>query len=118
MHPTSVTVAVPVSDLAAATVWYDGVLDRRPALEPVAEIVEYEFAGTWIQLLGGRRGSPGWVLRYGVEDLDVERERLRNLGVSVGEVKTVSGLIAFFDFPDPDGNELSCYQIHQASASL
>jgi hypothetical protein len=33
---------------------YDAVLDRRPALRPVAGIVEYEFGGTWVQLIGGR----------------------------------------------------------------
>lgn len=111
MHPTSVTVGIPVGDLAAAIAWYDAVLDRQPAIEPAAGIVEYEFAGTWIQLIGGQRGSPGWVLRYGVKALDAERARLSGLGVSVGDVRTVPGVIAFFDFMDPDQNGLSCYQV-------
>ncbi len=111
MHPTSVTVGLPVRDLAGATAWYNAVLDRRPELEPVGGIVEYDFGGTWIQLMGGQRGSSGWILRYGVEDLESEQERLRGLGVSVGEVETVPGVISFFDFFDPDGNALSCYQI-------
>lgn len=111
MHPTSVTVGIPVGDLAAAITWYDAVLERRPALEPAAGIVEYEFAGTWIQLIGGQHGSSGWVLRYGVDDLPTERARLSGLGVSVGDVDTVPGVISFFDFMDPDGNALSCYQV-------
>lgn len=111
MQPTSVTVGIPVADLAAATAWYGAVLDRRPAIEPVAGIVEYELAGTWIQLMGGQRGASGWVLRYGVEDLAAERARLSGLGVSVGEVETVPGVISFFDFMDPDDNALSCYQV-------
>ena len=57
MHPTSVTVGIPVGDLAAAIAWYDAVLDRRPAIEPAAGIVEYEFACTWIQLMGGQRNA-------------------------------------------------------------
>ena len=111
MDPTSVTVAIPVSDLAAARTWYDAVLDRGPALEPVPGIVEHEFGGVWVQLVGGRRGSPGWVLRYGVDNLGAERERLRRLGVSVGDVETVPGVISFFEFLDPDENRLSCYRI-------
>lgn len=111
VRPTSVTIGVPVGDLAAATDWYDAVLDRRPAIEPVARIVEYEFAGIWIQLMGGQPGSSNWVLRYGVEDLDVERDRLRTLGVSIGDVETIPGVISYFDFLDPDGNRLSCYRV-------
>jgi predicted enzyme related to lactoylglutathione lyase len=111
VHPTSVTVGIPVEDLAVATAWYDAVLDRRPAVEPADGIVEYEFAGTWIQLMGGQRSSSGWVLRYGVEDLAAERARLSRLGVSVGDVKTVPGVISFFDFVDPDDNALSCYHV-------
>jgi catechol 2,3-dioxygenase-like lactoylglutathione lyase family enzyme len=57
VRPTSVTVGIPVCDLAAATEWYDAVLDRRPALE------------------------------------------------------TVPGVVAFFEFFDPDGNRLSCYHV-------
>lgn len=111
MDPTSVTVAIPVGDLAAARAWYDAVLDRRPALHPVPGIVEYDFGGVWVQLVGGRRGSPGWVFRYGVENVEAERERLRGLGVSVGDVETVPGVISFFEFLDPDENGLSCYRV-------
>lgn len=111
MRPTSVTVGIPVGDLGAAVAWYDAVLDRRPALEPVDGIVEYDFEGTWIQLMGGRPGSPGWALRYGVEDLAAERTRLGGLGVSAGDTETVPGLISLFEFKDPDNNTLCCYQV-------
>jgi predicted enzyme related to lactoylglutathione lyase len=114
IDPTSITVAIPVSDLSASTAWYDAVSDRRPELEPVPGIVEYELGGIWIQLVGDRDGSHGWRLRYGVEDLQRERARLIVLGVSVEEVKTVPGVISFFDFSDPDGNGLSCYQVSTA----
>jgi predicted enzyme related to lactoylglutathione lyase len=114
IDPTSITIAIPVSDLSAATAWYDAVFDRRPELEPVPGIVEYEFGGTWIQLVGDRGGSRGWMLRYGVADLQRERDRLISLGVSVEEVETVPGVISFFDFSDPDGNGLSCYQVSPA----
>jgi predicted enzyme related to lactoylglutathione lyase len=115
VRPTSVTVGIPVRDLGLAGAWYNAVLDRPPELEPVEGIVEYEFGGVWIQLMSGKRGSYGWVLRYGVDDLHVERERLRGLGVAVGVIETVPGVIAFFDFLDPDGNQLSCYHVLDAT---
>jgi predicted enzyme related to lactoylglutathione lyase len=111
VRPTSVTVGIPVSDLARARAWYDAVLDRCVALEPVPGIVEYELAGIWIQLMGGQRGSSGWVLRYGVDDLQGERQRLQECGVNVGDIETVPGLISFCGFRDPDGNKLSCYHL-------
>jgi predicted enzyme related to lactoylglutathione lyase len=111
MRATSITVAIPVSDLSVAIAWYDAVLDRTAELEPVPGIVEYELSGTWIQLVGGRRGSPGWVLRYGVEDIELERDRLKGLGIEPGDIETVPGVISFFDLRDPDDNELSAYQV-------
>ena len=61
--------------------------------------------------MGGHRGSSGWVLRYGVEDLEAEQERLGSLGVSVGHIETFPDVISFFHLIDPDGNTLSCYQV-------
>ena len=45
-----------------------------------------------------------------MDDLEAERQRLHDLGVNVGDVEVVPGVISFFGFLDPDGNELSCYQ--------
>jgi hypothetical protein len=64
--------------------------------------------------VGDRDGSHGWRLRDGVADLQRERARLIGLGVSAEEVETVPGVISFFDFSDPDGNGLSCYQVSPA----
>jgi predicted enzyme related to lactoylglutathione lyase len=111
MQATSVTVAIPVSDLAVATAWYDVVLDRSAEFEPLPGIVEYEFAGTWVQLVSGRQGSRGWVFGYGVENISVEHDRLERAGIGLGDIKTVPGVILFFDFRDPDDNELSAYQV-------
>jgi hypothetical protein len=108
---TSVTIAIPVTDLVVATAWYDAVFETQPSLEPAPDIVEYEIAGTWVQLMGGCSGVSGWVLRYGVDDLDGERERLKRLGISFGAVRTIPGVISFFDFADLDGNGLSCYHV-------
>ena len=61
--------------------------------------------------MGGQRPSSGSVLRYGIEDLETEQERLRRLGVSVGQIETIPDVIRLFGFSDPDGNSLCCYQV-------
>lgn len=111
---TSVTVGVPVSDLAVARAWYDRVFVMPPDIEPVPGIVEYQVASTWVQLMermDGHTGARGWVLRVGVQDLDAERERIQGLGIEVSETTTVPGVISYFVFHDPDGNELSMYRV-------
>jgi predicted enzyme related to lactoylglutathione lyase len=111
MRATSVTIGVPVSDLATASAWYTSVLGRAPDLEPTSGIAEYDVGGIWVQL--DEDGTPGgdWVLRIGVPDLDQQRARLARLGITAGDTRTVPGAVTFFEFRDPDGNRLSCYQL-------
>lgn len=117
MHVNSVTIAIPISDLALSRVWYDKLFEMNPSLEPAPGILEYEVGGAWVQLVGRRRGGSGWVLGYGVNDLHDERERLEGLGIAVGAIETVPGVVSFFEFRDPDGNQLSCYRVLAADAS-
>lgn len=117
MKATSVTIGVPVSDLAVAQAWYSRVFAVQPDIEPVPGIVEYQIAGTWVQLMDGHKGVPGWVLRVGVEDLDAERDRIRDLGIEVSETATVPGVISYFDLHDPDGNQLSVYRVLVSDSS-
>lgn len=105
------TVGIPVRDVAAARAWYDQLFERRPNIEPVPNIAEYEVGGMWVQLMGGEPPGTGWVLRVGVRGLEAERARLAGLGVEVGAVQTVPGVVKYFDFRDPDGNALSWYEV-------
>lgn len=69
--------------------------------------------------MGGHVDTPGWMLRYGVNDLEAERERLQEVGVGLGDVETVPGVIRFFDFQDPDGNMLLLLRaVSRRSASV
>ena len=94
MKATSVTVGLPVASLEISQPWYDRVLDRTIAVEPAPHIVEYEVAGTWVQLTEGESTGNGWVLRVGVEDLADERTRLTGLGIAAGNIVTIPGVIA------------------------
>ena len=110
MTAVSVTIGIPVSDLQAASRWYEQILDKPPDIEPVPGIREFEIAGTWIQLDEGQPVRGNWTLRIGVTDLNAERQRLEKLGLKLGETRTVPDVISYFNFYDPDGNRLSCYQ--------
>jgi predicted enzyme related to lactoylglutathione lyase len=116
MPAVSVTIGIPVSDLEAASRWYGQVLGKPYDIEPVAGIREFEVAGTWIQLDQGPAAGGSWTLRIGVADLNAERQRLEESGVELSGTRTVPGVISFFDFHDPDGNQLSCYQEQESPA--
>ena len=110
MSVVSVTIGIPVRDLRAASGWYEQVLGKPHDIEPASGIREWQIAGTWIQLDEGLPVGGNWTLRVGVADLAAERHRLENLGLTLSETCTIPGVISFFDFYDPDGNQLSYYQ--------
>ncbi|RMI13177.1 VOC family protein [Cellulomonas triticagri] len=119
MDVSSVTVGLPVGDLAAATLWYRRVLElAEPDLEPADGVVEFEVGPVWLQLGSEPSGRSGAevVLRLGVGDAASERERLRGLGVAVGPIEHVEGAVDYFDFVDPDGNRLSIYSLVPAGS--
>ena len=109
---TSVTIGVPVRDLAAAKRWYESLLQLEGAdLEPAEGVAEYEIGGCWVQLREGHPGraaGSGWALRLGVADLESERARLILLGVKMGPIRS-HGVLSFCHFNDLDGNRLSLY---------
>ncbi|WP_306359873.1 VOC family protein [Nocardia sp. CC227C] len=110
MNPTEVTVNIPVRDLAAATRWYERILDRSgPDLKPIEGVAEYDMGGWWLQLGEGEDVGGPWVLRFAVADAHAERDRLVGLGVDVDPMVHVEGLVDYCEFSDPDGNRLSLY---------
>ena len=112
MFVQSVSVALPVTDLARSVRWYRDVFAlEQPDLEPSGGIVEFRLGGLWLQLFPaappGAGGGP--VIRFGVPDVSAERSRLRDLGVEVGRLQRVGEVLEYFEFTDPDGNRLSLY---------
>lgn len=109
---TSITIGIPVTDLRAAQRWYGAVLAvDAPDLEPVRGVLEYEVGGAWLQLAESGGGPGGGTVRLGVPDVHEQRARLVGLGVEGGDVEVVDGVIAYWDFSDPDGNRLGLYTL-------
>jgi len=92
MQAISVTIGIPVRDLARSRTWYDRLLGKAPDLEPVPGIAEYLVGGVRVQLMDGEPPGGHWTLPLGVADLDGERERLRGLGMSPRERSAESSL--------------------------
>lgn len=108
----SVTVGLPVSDLRRSVEWYRAAFQLdEPDLEPVEAVVEFKIGAVWLQLVHGAAGPGrgGAVVRLGVADVTAERSRLAGLGIAVGGLEQVDSVLEYFDFADPDGNQLSLY---------
>ncbi len=111
MKATEVTVGIGVKNLSRSRQLYERLLEKPPELEPVPGIVEFNIAGTWLQLDESHPREANWVFRIGVPDISQERKRVAELGIEAGDIETVPGLISWFMFKDPDGNKLSFYQL-------
>ena len=56
---THVFAGIPVSDIAAASAWYERLLDRAPDLVPNANEAAWQLTDTgWIYLVGDQFGQP------------------------------------------------------------
>ena len=92
--------------------WYRTVFGFvAPGIEPAPGVVEFKVGPIWLQLIAEpvlRNGAQP-VVRFGVIDAEVERERLLRLGLPAGDLQQVEGVLEYFEFSDPDGNLLSMY---------
>ena len=114
MEISSVTIGLPVRDLARAMGWYQRVSGlNEPDLQPADGVVEFQLGPVWLQL--GEEVTTGSgaeaVTRFGVADAKSEHSRLASLGVAVGPLEHVDGAVDYFDFADLDGNVLSTYSM-------
>ncbi|MBA3429859.1 MAG: VOC family protein [Actinobacteria bacterium] len=106
------TFQLRVTDIDLAASWYSDLLGRAPDLSPQVELVEWEvIPNCWLQLARGHRMWLGGPVRFEVEDIEMERERLRDaLEAEISEIERVESLAAWCNFPDPFGNRLGLFQ--------
>ncbi len=102
---------IKVSDVAKSRAWYSGLFGKPPDLEPFPGNVEFKVGGAWVQISKGRVLPSSWSLEVEVANLEAERERLLKAGIEPPEIKTVPGVIRYFDIKDPDGNATRWFEV-------
>lgn len=109
----SSTISIPVSDLNSSTEWYQQLLGDVESFSPAEGVVEFMLnEKTWLQLFEGEVAANA-ILRLEVMDIKMQYNRLRNLKLSPSEILLVPNVVSYIDFKDPDGNQLSFYQIEE-----
>jgi len=114
MEITSTTIGIPVSNLALSQRWYQAALELAPPeLEAVEGTVEYALEGLLLQLTEEPAvvASGSVLLRFGVNDIQFEHDRLTLLDIDVSPIVHVDGAVDFFDFVDPDGHTFSLFSL-------
>jgi predicted enzyme related to lactoylglutathione lyase len=99
------TVIYPVTQLAEATDWYKGVLERAPYFDQPF-YVGFAVGGFELGLIpDGVPGATGATAYWGTADADAELARLVGLGAAVDSpVSDVGGGIRVATVRDPYGN--------------
>jgi catechol 2,3-dioxygenase-like lactoylglutathione lyase family enzyme len=99
--------ALLTADLAAAEDWYTKLLGRGPDNRPMTTLVQWELfdqGGLALSSDGEIAGS-GVVFLY-VADIAAERDRLRRLGIVLGD-DIAGDYSTLAQVRDPDGNLLT-----------
>lgn len=99
--------ALLVADLAAAEGWYTNLFGRGPDHRPMDTLLHWElFDQGGLMLSSSDEIAGKGVMFLYVEDLAIERRRLRDLGIELdddieGDYSTLAQV------RDPDGNQLT-----------
>jgi hypothetical protein len=107
------TVQVRVADMKEGQRWYQTLLQKEPDFIPHEGFAEWELIpGCWLQVAEGVPAEGNGPIRFGVADLEAERERVvRELQVESFAIFSREGVpVRWGTFSDPWGNRLGFYQ--------
>lgn len=109
----SVTIGIPVKNLAEATEWYRKLFSNKEEMTPMEGIWEVLIApSVWIQLFESEaEESSAKSINLETNDITLSRELVASLSVRAGEIETVPGTLQYFEFSDPFGNNFSFVQL-------
>ena len=114
-------IAYPVTDVARARSFYEGVLGLSASLEheiqPGVWWIEYEIAGVAVAISNAwpPSGQSGPGVAFEVESLEESLAELKAAGVVVTYGPMDSPVCDFFGVKDPDGNDITFHKRKSAS---
>jgi catechol 2,3-dioxygenase-like lactoylglutathione lyase family enzyme len=99
--------ALLTTDLTAAESWYTKLLGRGPDYRPMETLIQWDlFAHGGLQLATDDNLAGNGALFLLVGDIATERQRLRDLGISLGDdIQGTYSTLA--QVRDPDGNQVT-----------
>jgi hypothetical protein len=104
---------VRVGNIEEGRKWYETLLKKAPDFIPHEDFFEWEIIpGTWLQVSEGTPAEGSGPLRFGVKDIEAEREIVvRELKVEPFEVFSLDGVpVKWGTFSDPWGNQIGYYE--------
>ncbi|MBP1082772.1 MULTISPECIES: VOC family protein [Bacillus] len=107
------TVQVRVLHIEDGQKWYRTLLKREPDFLPHAGFVEWEIIPRcWLQVAEGTPTEGNGPIRLGVDDIEVERERMvKECNIEPFEIYTREGVpVKWGTFSDPWGNLIGFYE--------
>ena len=107
------TIQVRVNDIQKGQLWYETLLKRQPDFIPHEGFIEWEVtSGCWLQIAEGTPAEGSGPIRFGVKEIEIERERLiKELRIESFEIYTKEGVpVKWGTFQDPWGNLLGLYE--------
>lgn len=112
--PSGMTLQIEVGDTDRARHFYGALFGREPQYEPHDNFLEWKVANSeaWVQAVCVR----GLVrplqnrVRFRVTDVPAVHAELTSALVTVSTISVLAGVVRFFDFADPWGNELGYYE--------
>ncbi|UOE95795.1 VOC family protein [Alkalihalobacillus sp. LMS39] len=107
------TIQIRVSDFTKGQLWYETLLNRKPDFIPHDGFAEWEvIPGCWLQLAEGKPSIQSGPLRFGVPNLELEKQRLiEKLAVNDFEVFSREEVpVKWATFSDPWGNQIGLFE--------
>ncbi|WBL16764.1 VOC family protein [Sutcliffiella sp. NC1] len=107
------TTQVRVSNLKEGQKWYETLLNRKPDFIPHEGFAEWELLpGCWLQVAEGTPADGSGPLRFGVSNIEAERDRLvKMLKVPSFDIHSRPEVpVKWGTFTDPWGNQLGFFE--------
>lgn len=108
-----ITVQVRVKDIKKGQRWYQTLLHKEPDFIPHEGFAEWELIpGCWLQVAEGVPAKDSGPIRFGVVDIEAERERItKKLNVENFVIYSREEVpVKWCTFTDPWGNRLGFFE--------